>query len=305
MIALRDEWTQKLRRLNPNVSKAKGEGKARFAPHKALLLLCVIDLAEAGELAGPALFKSPGLRLRFDSYWRIVDARWGGKPNLDLPFYHLTSQGFWTPKTKTGQRAESPESTNEVGLESGFLEALQDREWRDIARRILVETWFPEIEQAALYVALGFSEAKVRQLGYRTKEDGAEYQAKGRDARFRVIVVTQYRFTCALTGYGLHTSKGATLVEAAHIHRFSQSRNDSPENGLALSRDAHWMFDEGLWTVTDSHRVRVAREIFTEWGPEAAWLKARDDKPLTFLDGVDLRPAREHLAWHRANAFAG
>jgi len=256
-------------------------------------------------LAGPALFKSPGLRLRFDSYWRIVDARWGGKPNLDLPFYHLTSQGFWTPKTKTGQRAESPESTTEVELEGGFLEALQDREWRDIARRILVETWFPEIEQAALYVALGFSDAKVRKLGYRTKEDGAEYQAKGRDARFRVVVVTQYRFTCALTGYGLHTSKGATLVEAAHIHRFSQSRNDSPENGLALSRDAHWMFDEGLWTVTDSHRVRVAREIFTEWGPEAAWLKARDDKPLTFLDGVDLRPAGEHLAWHRANAFAG
>ncbi len=296
-------WTSKLRTLNPNVSKAKGEGKARFAPHKALLLLCVIDLAEAGELLLPTLAKSPALRLRFDSYWRIVDPRWGGKPNLDLPFYHLSNQGFWVPRTKNGQRGESPESTASVRLDDGFLACLHDRDWRDLARRVLVESWFPEIEQATLYTALGFSAAKIRQLGYQVKEDPTGYQVKGRDARFRVVVVTQYRFTCALSGYGVHTSKGATLVEAAHIHRFSQSRNDHPENGLALSRDAHWMFDEGLWTVTDAHRVCVAREVFTEWGPEAEWLKARDDKPLTFLEGVILRPANTHLAWHRENVF--
>jgi len=166
-----------------------------------------------------------------------------------------------------------------------------------MARRILVETWFPELEQAALYAALGFTPAKIRQLGYRMKEDPADYQSKGRDARFRVIVVTQYRFTCGLTGYGVHTSKGATLVEAAHIHRFSQSRNDSPENGLALSRDAHWMFDEGLWTVTDTHRIRVARELFTEWGPEVEWLKARDDKPLMCGAGGGPRRGRCRQPW--------
>ena len=297
------KWLTRLRKLNPNVCNLKGEGNARFAPHKPLLLLCLIDLADARELAETVLRKSPELRLRFDSYWRIVDPRWGGKPNLDLPFFHLSRQEFWIPKTITGQRAESPESTATVELNPGFIEAFHDCEWRDMARRILIETWFPQLEQAALYTALGFTPAKVRQLGYRMKEDPADYQSKGRDARFRVIVVTQYRFTCGLTGYGVHTSRGTTLVEAAHIHRFSQSRNDSPENGLALSRDAHWMFDEGLWTVTDTHRIRVAREVFTEWGPEAEWLKARDGMPLNFLDGVILRPANAHLAWHRSNVF--
>ena len=304
-MTLSEEWTAKLRKLNPNVSKAKGAGKGRFAPHKPLLLLCLIDLAEAGELVGTELPKTPELRLRFDSYWRIVDPRWGGKPNLDLPFYHLSSQAYWVPKTKSGQRAESPESSASIEFEAGFLQALQNRGWRDLARRILVETWFPEIEQAALYTALGFTPAKIRQLGFRMKEVPADYQSKGRDAQFRVIVVTQYRFTCGLTGYGVHTSKGATLVEAAHIHRFSQSRNDTPGNGLALSRDAHWMFDEGLWTVTENSRIRVAPEVFTEWGPEAEWLKARDGKPLTFLEGVILRPERAHLAWHRSNVFQG
>ena len=74
------DWTSKLRKLNPNVSKAKGAGNARFAPHKPPLLPCLIDLAEAGELAGLELAKTPELRLRFDSYWGIVQKRWGGRP---------------------------------------------------------------------------------------------------------------------------------------------------------------------------------------------------------------------------------
>ncbi len=35
--------------------------------------------------------------------------------------------------------------------------------------------------------------------------------------------------------------------------------NDSPDNGLALTRDADWMFDKGLWTV-DSRRIWVSAE---------------------------------------------
>lgn len=71
-------WLQKLKALKPNVSHSKGPGKARFAPHKPLLLLCLIDLAEAGELNSPRLPKTPELRLRFDSYGSIVQSRWGG-----------------------------------------------------------------------------------------------------------------------------------------------------------------------------------------------------------------------------------
>jgi predicted restriction endonuclease len=65
------------------------------------------------------------------------------------------------------------------------------------------------------------------------------------------------------------------------------------------------MFDEGLWTVDEGRRIQVAAEVFAEWGPEANWLKARHGAGLCFMDGVVLRPAEEHLAWHRANVFAG
>jgi len=84
-----DFWTSKLRKLNPNVSKAKGAGNARFPPHKPPLLPCLIDLAEAGELAGLELAKTPELRLRFDSYWGIVQASRQGRKSRDL-FSHPT-----------------------------------------------------------------------------------------------------------------------------------------------------------------------------------------------------------------------
>jgi putative restriction endonuclease len=268
-----------------------------------LLLLCLIDLAQAGELNSPLLSKTPELRLRFDSYWSIVQPRWGGRPSLDLPFHHLATQGFWTALDASGQRSASADTTRQISIDPDFLACLHDPAFRLEARLTLIRTWFPDPEANALLIALGVSKAEVRKHEFKLKEATPEYAAKGRDARFRITVVTQHRFTCALTGFGVHTRSGATLVEAAHIHPFSQSRNDQPDNGLALSRDAHWMFDEHLWSVDERMRVVVAKEIFTEWGPEAYWLKRRHGQPLHFMDGVDLRPSYGNLARH-FGAFA-
>lgn len=289
-------------KLNPNAQKSKGEGNARFAPHKPLLLLCLIDMATDGELDPPLLFKSPGLRLRFDSYYAICQPRWKNAITLDLPFHHLSSQGFWNALTKEGTPSKGERSTHHVELNPELVEDLSDPSRRDQIRRTLVGSWFPETEQRALFAAFGWSEAKLRQIEWAEAVD-EELESTGRDARFRVSVVTQYYFTCALTGYGLHTQQGHALVEAAHIHQFAKSRNNNPDNGLALSRDAHWMFDRGLWTISEKNRVLVADEIFEEWGPEAEWLKARHQQAPIFKDSSRLRPAEQHLAWHRRNVF--
>lgn len=284
-------------KLNPN---SRGDGN--YAPHKPLLLLCILDMAEAGELDPPRLEKTPGLRLRFDCYYAISQPRWLNAISLDLPFYHLSSQGFWNPCTKEGSLSRGERSTHHVELAPEFIADLGDAKRRDQIRRILVETWFPEPEQRALYVAFGWSTAKLRQIEWKEAVD-KDVEQTGRDARFRVTVVTQYRFTCALTGYGLHTAKGHAIVEAAHIHQFAKSRNNDPTNGLALSRDAHWMFDKGLWTLDDKHRVLVANEIFAEWGPETEWLRRRHQQPAIFMDGTQLRPAEQRLNWHRTHVF--
>lgn len=289
-------------KLNPNIQNSKGEDKARYAPHKPLLLLCIIDMAEAGELDPPLLFKTPGLRLRFDSYYAICQPRWKNAIKLDLPFHHLSTQGFWQPLTQEGTPSRGEGSTHHVRLKDELIADLTDAKRRDQIRRLLVETWFPEAEQRALYVAFGWSSAKLKQIEW-TEAADAEVEATGRDANFRVSVVTQYQFTCALTGYGLHTQNGYALVEAAHVHQFAKSHNNNPDNGLALTRDAHWMFDRGLWTISDKQRILVADEIFEEWGPEIEWLKARHNQAVVFKENTRLRPAAKHLSWHRTHVF--
>jgi len=91
-------------------------------------------------------------------------------------------------------------------------------------------------------------------------EDQAAYRAAreaGRNARFKNEVVSGYQFTCALTGYRLVTTEQAGIVEAAHIHALSSSRNNDPDNGLALTPTAHALFDMGLWSADDDLRVLV------------------------------------------------
>jgi hypothetical protein len=36
--------------------------------------------------------------------------------------------------------------------------------------------------------------------------------------------------------------------------------------GLALCKNAHWLFDNGLWTLTDDYKVIVAAGEFAEAG---------------------------------------
>jgi putative restriction endonuclease len=133
----------------------------------------------------------------------------------------------------------------------------------------------------------------------------AEAQKKGREARFRLTVVGAYSYTCALTHYRLTTIAGASIVDAAHIHQFADSRNNEPQNGIALCKNAHWLFDNGLWTLTDDYRVQVAAPEFEEAGNEDQLLRHFDGKLILLPPNRALWPALRYLAWHRNKKFKG
>lgn len=122
------------------------------------------------------------------------------------------------------------------------------------------------------------------------------------DGWVKYDVLGGYYFTCALTGYRLDTET-TSIVQAAHIHQHARSGNDDPRNGLALTPDAHWMFDTGLWTVIpkgDDLLVHVATRRFTESSPHSRLLAAFNCQPLHFQKHARLRPDQIHLAWHRS-----
>ena len=90
----------------------------------------------------------------------------------------------------------------------------------------------------------------------------------GASGPIRLNIVSLYNYTCALTGYRLLTVTSGSIIDAAHIHQFADSRNNDIRNGVALCKNAHWLFDNGLWTIADDYTVKVALGCFVEDSPD-------------------------------------
>jgi putative restriction endonuclease len=217
------------RLLNLKVAR----GRKGVAPNKPLLVLAILDLVEAGLVGADGLVhKDAQLNLRFRSYSPICVPRRGNAIDLGLPFRHLASDGVYVHLGE-GERT--------VKLEPGLLAAMRVPAWRQEARRRVVATYFPPDEQVALYAALGMPVPSSDELA-EVREDVLAYKtqlSRGRDARFKVSVISGYHFTCALTGYRLIAARSTYVPrEAAHIHAHARKGPDSATNGLALTPTA-------------------------------------------------------------------
>ncbi len=62
-----------------------------------------------------------------------------------------------------------------------------------------------------------------------------------------------------------------------------------PTTDWPLCKNAHWMFDQGLWSLDDNYRVIVARDAFDE--------SARDGKALRDYHGASILLPRNEKLW--------
>ncbi len=293
-------WLKQIATLK--VDKARGDP----APHKPLLLLVVLDLVEEGFLEQEILALTGELAFRFCAYWTVVASRRTQRPEIRMPFHHLKSGGFWTALTEEGKPSPDKKLTAFAKLDSSFLKCIQEQDFRNQAWRLALGKYFSSDEQVALCALMGIPvpfEAQVLRESEAVERLAAVEQ--GREARFRLTVIPAYNYTCALTGYRLVTITSGSIVDAAHIHRFADSRNNDPRNGIALCKNAHWLFDIGLWTLGDDYRVRVASTKFSESGTEALLLKSFEGHKILLPSDTKLWPDPIHLVWHRTNQFEG
>ena len=294
-----DHWLHKLATLR--VDRARENP----APHKPFLLLVVLEMAERGEIKGPVLPMSADLAYRFSLFNAVVADRKRAKLALYMPFHHIGSSGIWQPLMADGKPSPNRALTVKVRFDQDFQACLRDPDFREKAKRVLIETppYFLPDEQIALKAMLGLAPEQ----GGSVRERSALYRVpaeRGRDARFRIeVVVVAYQHTCALTGYRMTTIGMESIVDAAHIHDFSDSGNNDPRNGLALSKNAHWQFDRGLWSISDDFRVKVNRDAFLEAGVPGQRLADFDGHRLFLPGDPTYWPDPDNLAWHRRNKF--
>lgn len=297
-MATSSEWLEKFRRLR--IDRARGDP----APHKPLLLLVILNLAEEGQLPPRTLALTPELAFRFITYWGIVAHRRRQPPDVRLPFHHLKSDGCWTPLTADGAPSSDASSTRYVSFADDFRTFADDPAARAQAKRILIARYFEPRERVALYAATGIpipSEEAIEEDAAARSPDAA---AAGREARFRIRVVGAYEYTCALTSYRCTTITAGSIVDAAHIHQFSDSRNNAVDNGIALSKNAHWLFDQGLWSLSDDYRVIIATGCFTESGDGCKLLYELAGSKIRLPKDSSCWPNPIHLAWHRKHRLA-
>lgn len=294
-----EKLIKKLAKLR--VDRAKG-----VAPHKPLLLLVLLELAKSGSLTEPSLKLTPDLAFRFSVYWSIVAHRRSQPPDVRLPFHHLSGDKLWQTFMSDGSPSKHRDSTASIELNEDLLAAIQSPDFRQQAAYTLITSYFERVEQIALYELAGIeSPEDATALDELAIQADNEARAEGRTARFRVDVVAAYCHTCALTGYRITTITGHSIVDAAHIHQFARSRNDDPQNGIALCKNAHWLFDLGLWSIDDDYRIIVAKDAFDEACPTQESLASMAGKQLTLPRDESLWPIINNLAWHRNKRFLG
>jgi putative restriction endonuclease len=224
-----------------------------------------------------------------------------------MPFNALGGDrdAVWKRFDENGTPSKSKLTTRLCELDADLYECFQDPEFRNMVRCILIATYFTPPEQTSLcsHFALPVPDTSAMEAFKQDREAFKKSQKKGRSIKFRADVGSLYQYTCALTGYRLQCIAGY-VVQACHIHQHAKSGNDDCQNGLALTPNAHWMFDQGLWTAIpkgDSFIIRVALGKFKESSPQGELLTAHHGRPLHFHSNARLRPGVEHLEWHRRN----
>jgi len=130
--------------------------------------------------------------------------------------------------------------------------------------------------------------------------DGAK---RTRDPGFRMRVLNAYSHRCAVCGFGARLDGQTQGVEAGHVRWHSHDGPDEVANGLALCSLHHKVFDLGLITLDESHKLVVSSRVSGE-GVESALFRFANQALARPVGGKQC-VAPEHIEWHRQEVFKG
>lgn len=301
------------------------------APHKYCMLLALLDMARAGEVNTNVIKYGPELLERYADYFAAV-AGPGNHPNPYFPFFHLkgdlrdNSVSFWRLVPIAGREdvlnslttARSQKDVVQNIAHAMIDEALFELLKNDQAVEVLAETLSSQLarghtELSAMMQHINVLEGASRyERQLRLQPHNAEFVVRDvvveslspavRDPAFRRVVVQAYDYRCSATGLRVLLPDGAVMVEAAHLVPFSESRNDSPRNGIALTPNMHWALDKYLIAPTPDFTWKVSQQL-DDRVPDFNDLVRLSGKRLFLPTDKTLWPDREGLEW-RVQALA-
>ena len=291
---------------------------ARARPHKICMLLAALDLARAGGLIENRLLYGPELIERYRTYFDAVRTP-GDSLHPYYPFFHLKGKlddgepSFWHLVPLPGrdvalQAIDTPRRLSDITANVAYVRLdpelhriLQDDAAVELLTEALGHHWFKRGLQDLAAVV----ERSSRVSRYeRELRAGLPPVLAGepappayiRDPAFRRVVTQVYDYRCAATGVRILLPNGEAMVEAAHIHPFSEAGDDDPRNGLALSPDMHWAMDRNLIAPGPDYRWYVSK-LLDRSIPDLRNLCDLDGRELLLPVEPRMYPKRESLEW--------
>lgn len=305
------EYLRAFERLNVN----RAGGMA--SPHKPCMLLAMLGLAEAGKLFQNQIRFEPPLLERYARFFNIVRGP-SEHPNPWFPFFHLRGDRFWILQPKSGREvalsvlntASSARVIDEniayASLDPVLHSLLLDPIAREKLRQHLVVAWFGSFSQPlnALFEEerqIDNAEINLRQRIEAKQTTPVEaFSDPARSAAFRRIVTEAYDYRCAASGWRIILPDSTVLVEAAHLVPYSDSHDDDPRNGIALSPSFHWAMDKHVIAPAPDLKWHVSKALDD---------RLQDNRPLLELAGKPLilprdnaySPKKSALQWRLRN----
>lgn len=288
-----------------------GRAGGRSKPHKPLMLLIVLDLFDANLVEDNRIFYNQDLVERFQEYFEAVK-REGDWCQPAPPFFHLRSSDFWRHQVIPGREKQYSGLQTSGGGSKRILDNIQyayldknafavfsDPNRRQELRQFILEAFFTPDEQEALRTVL---EAQGDISAYESALQGQaplpeqEVEPGVRSTAFRRVVLRGYDYQCAVCGLRIVLPDIRSPIDAAHLVPWSESRDDSPNNGMALCKLHHWALDANLISPTLGLCWRVSRLLDPRRNSEHE-LTRFDDLPILLPREEKLYPRSDAIEW--------
>lgn len=276
------------------------------------MLLAALGLAESGHLERNEIRFEPPLLERYAKFFAAVRTE-TDHANPYFPFFHLRSDGFWHLKALPGREAvvEAMDTVRSMAairdniayayLDDELHKPVLDTEAREALRETLMVTWFGSQRMELEKVLQEERQSDLYETALRESTAGKplkvmeEPPIPARSAAFRRIVSEIYDYRCAASGWRIILPDNETaMVEAAHIIPFSESHDDDPRNGIALTPSFHWAMDRNLIAPGPDYKWHVSTTLDKRFA---------DNKPLLDLAGQSLILPKDKRMWPREDAL--
>ncbi|AMD02479.1 HNH endonuclease [Halomonas chromatireducens] len=294
-----------------------GQSKGAPASNKPCLILALICEIQAGHVASSRIPIDTRLVTRYCELYEIATGE-RQKANPWLPLWHLSSDAgpngrLWAPVfhdklEKIAKQFGQPKSMSDIehrfvaaDLDSALFRAAQDKPLAFEAAAVVIGQYFghsPAAQQALHdYLGLAFSSGEYEKNPERLEEGVHEAsQLQARSAAFRSLVLEAYDYRCAASRLRYISPDYRYLVEAAHLVPFTESQDDHPTNGLALTPNLHWAMDNHLIAPGPDHKWHVSPTI-DALVSDNRWLCELDGHPLALPRDSRWHPAQGALTW--------